>query len=196
MAISLKKGERVSLTKDNPGLDKIMIGLGWDANKGGILKGLFGGGDFDLDSSVFVLRHGKLVSPSRDTVYFHNLTHESGAIKHHGDNLTGGGDGDDEQITVQLSKLPSDVDRLVFAVNIYSAKTRNQHFGMVKNAFIRIVNEDTNEEMLRYNLTDDYSGKTAMIFAEIYKKDNEWKFKAIGEGTSHGSIAEMSEKFR
>ena len=210
MAISLKKGERVSLTKDNPGLSKIMIGLGWDpatkeegGKKKGFLASLFGGDDdsgrprkdFDLDASVFVLKNDKLVDKG-DIVYYGHLKHSSGAIIHQGDNLTGEGEGDDENILVDLSNIPLSYNKLVFVVNIYSATARGQHFGMVNNSYIRIVDQSNNTEILRYNLQDKYDGKIAMIFGEIYKKDGEWKFNAVGEGTDDGSISKLADRYR
>ena len=191
MSVNLQKGQRVSLSKDREGLSKIMVGLGWDAaevKKHGLFG--FGGGsthNIDCDASVILLKNGRLES-SKDVVYFGNLKHASGAVKHMGDNLTGDGDGDDEQIMIDLSKLPPEYDRLVIALNIYQAAQRHQHFGMIKNAFCRLVDERRHEEMCRYNLTDSYPNQTAMIFGEIYREGSEWKFNAIGQGTKDNSI--------
>ncbi|MBR4373149.1 MAG: TerD family protein, partial [Treponema sp.] len=184
MAISLVKGQKVSLTKEKPGLSEIFVGLGWDEvqQNSGLLGSLFGKKqDIDCDASVYLLKGGKLKSED-DMVFFNNLKHKSGAVTHHGDNLTGGGDGDDEQISISLQKVPAEYDRIVIAVNIYKASERKQHFGLVKNAFIRVVDKSTNTEICRYNLTDDYSGKTGAIFGEVYREGGEWKFGAVGEG--------------
>ena len=138
--------------------------------------------------------NGRLVNKS-DVVYFNNLTHFTGAVKHMGDNLTGGGDGDDEQIVIDLNRLPPEYDRVVLVVNIYQAYTRNQHFGMINNAFIRLVNMANGQEMLRYNLTENYGGMTAMIFGEIYRHAGEWKFNAVGSGTKDGSIGDLAQRY-
>ncbi len=198
MAVNLQKGQKVSLVKSNgKKLTKLMVGLGWDAAQaeGGFFKKLFSGKkDIDCDASVFVCKNGKLVD-NADIVYFGNLQHNSGAVKHMGDNLTGDGEGDDEQIFVDLDKIPSDYDKLVFVVNIYKAVDRNQHFGMIKNAFIRIVDSETNEELCRYNLSDNYDNMLAMVAGEVYKKNGEWKFNAIGNGTTDTGLAELSRRF-
>ena len=193
MAISLKKGQKVDLTKGNPGLSKLLIGLGWDPveqKKGGLFGSIFGGSapDIDCDASVLVCKGGRL-SGKKDVVYFGNLKHPSGAIVHTGDNLTGEGEGDDEQILVDLTAVPADYDKLVFVVNIYDCESRKQDFGMIANAFIRICDERTGEEFCRYNLSESYAGMTAMIFGEIYRYNGEWKFNAIGSGYSGGLAA-------
>lgn len=192
MSVNLQKGQKVSLTKEAPQAHRILVGLGWDAKK----KGLFGGGsDFDLDASCFALRNGRLTS-KKDICYFGNKNVMKNAIYHHGDNLTGDGDGDDEQITVDLDKLDSDVDKIVFVVNIYMAKMRRQSFGDVKNAFIRLVDENTGAELFRYNLSDGSVDKVAgLIFAEIYKHNDEWKFNAIGEGTKEASVEKLASLY-
>ena len=201
MGISLVKGQKVNLAKDGGGsLDNILVGLGWDAasSKGkGLLGSLFGGGqaNIDCDASVMILNNdGKFVR-REDLVYFGNLIHPSGAVRHMGDNLTGEGEGDDEQVLVQLSKLPADCGKIVFIVNIYDCVKRNQHFGMINNAFIRIVDGTSNKEFLRYNLTEDYAGKTSLIVGEIYKHNGEWKFAAVGEATTDPGIADIVRKF-
>lgn len=200
MSVSLQKGQKVSLTKDNTGLNKIMIGLGWDATKpqrSGGLAGLFGmtkTQDIDCDASVLLLQNGKLVSRN-DIVYFGNLKHSSHAVIHQGDNLTGDGEGDDEQILVELSKIPPEYDRIVLVVNIYQAVKRQQHFGMIANAFCRLVDMRNNQELCRYNLTEDYSGMYAMIFGELYRHQNEWKFNAIGQGTQDPDLGELSARY-
>ena len=192
MSVNLQKGQKVSLTKEAPQAHRILVGLGWDAKK----KGLFGGdSDFDLDASCFALRDGRLTS-KKDICYFGNRDVMKKAIHHHGDNITGAGDGDDEQITVDLDKLDSDVDKIVFVVNIYMAKMRRQSFGDVKNAFIRLVDENTGAELFRYNLSDGSVDKVAgLIFAELYKHNDEWKFNAIGEGTQEASVEKLASLY-
>ena len=199
MSVSLQKGQKVSLSKDNPGLSRIVVGLGWDEaqpQRGGFLGGLFSGGvqDIDCDASAILLQNGKFVNKG-DVVYFGNLTHASRAVQHMGDNLTGAGEGDDEQIVIDLQRVPQQYDRIVIVVNIYSAYQRKQHFGMIRNAFIRIVNAANGQEMLKYNLTENYSGMTAMVFGEIYRYNGEWKFNAIGSGTNDGTISDLVRRY-
>jgi len=201
MAISLQKGQKVDLTKGNAGLSQIMIGLGWDPveqKKGGLLGGLLGGGkaqEIDCDASVLMLNeNGKLVS-NKNLIYFGNLRSESGSVWHTGDNLTGDGDGDDEQIVAVLNQIPSSIHKLLFVVNIYDCVKRRQDFGMIQNAFIRVVNKDNNQELLKYNLTENYAGKTALIVGEIYRHGSEWKFGAIGEGTHDTSLGEVIKRY-
>jgi len=199
MSVNLKKGQKVDLRKDNgESLRNVMIGLGWDEkedNKGGFFSKLFSvKQDIDCDASVIVCRDGKLADNS-DIVFYNNLKHKSGAIQHMGDNRTGDGDGDDEQVSVKLADVPSVYDKIVFVVTIYQAGERNQHFGLIKNAFIRIVDNDTNKEMCRFDLTDDYSGSTAMIFGEVYRKDGGWKFNAIGQGTQDHSVSAIAKRY-
>lgn len=202
MAISLKKGQKIDLTKGNPGLNKLMVGLGWDpvenGGGGGFLKGLFGGGggaNIDCDASVFMLNQDKKLTKKENLVYFGNLKSKCGSVKHMGDNLTGQGDGDDEQIYVELNKIPADVNYLVFVVNIYDCAKRKQDFGMIKNAFIRVVNGDNNQEAVKFNLTDSYAGKTSLIVGEVYRHNTEWKFAAVGEGTTDASLGNLSKRF-
>lgn len=183
MPVSLQKGQKVSLTKDNPGLKKVVVGLGWDVNA------FDTGGDFDLDASAFLLNDSGKVSGSDDFVFYGNLSHPSGSVVHQGDNLTGVGDGDDEQIKVDLSKVPDSVTKIAFTVTIYEPEQRKQNFGQVENAFIRIYNEETGEEMLRYDLGEDFSIETAAVFGELYKNGSEWKFNAIGSGFQGGLAA-------
>ena len=183
MAVSLQKGQKVSLTKGNPGLTKVVVGLGWDVNQ------FDTGGDFDLDASAFLLGDDGRVTCSEDFVFFGNLAHPSGSVQHMGDNLTGAGDGDDEQIKIDLSKIPANITRIAFTVTIYEPEKRQQNFGQVNNAFIRIYNEQTGEEMLRYDLGEDFSIETAAVFGELYKNNNEWKFNAIGSGFQGGLAA-------
>ena len=180
MAINLQKGQKVSLTKGNPGLKKVVVGLGWDVNQ------FDTGGDFDLDAAAFLLTDSGKVSRQEDFIYFGNLTHPSGSVQHMGDNLTGAGEGDDEQIRVDLSKVPEHITKIAFTVTIYEPEQRRQNFGQINNAFIRIYNEDTGEEMLRYDLGEDFSIETAAVFGEVYKNGSEWKFNAIGSGYQGG----------
>ncbi len=194
MSVSLQKGQKVSLTKDNAGLSKVIIGLGWDeAQK---KAGFFAKKPepIDCDASAFALQGGKLVY-KEDIIYFGNLRHPTGTIQHMGDNLTGAGEGDDEQIIVELARVPAEYDRIVVVVNIYQAVQRKQHFGMIKNAFIRLVDARNNMELCRYNLTEDYSGMTAMVFGEVYRHNGEWKFNAIGQGTNDNSVGELANRY-
>lgn len=183
MPISLQKGQKVSLTKDNPGLKNVMVGLGWDVNS------FDTGGEFDLDTAAFLLTDAGKVSASSDFVFYGNLTHPSGSVQHMGDNLTGEGEGDDEQIRIDLSKVPAEFTKIAFTVTIYEAEQRRQNFGQVGNAFIRICNEENGEEILRYDLGEDFSIETAAVFGELYKNGNEWKFNAIGSGYQGGLAA-------
>lgn len=183
MPISLSKGQKVSLTKGNPGLKNVVVGLGWDTNA------YDSGADFDLDASAFLLSATGKVSDSSDFVFYGNLKHASGSVQHMGDNLTGEGEGDDEQIKVDLSLVPASVSKIAFTATIYDAEKRNQNFGQVSNAYIRIYNELTNEEILRYDLGEDFSIETAIVFGELYKNNGEWKFNAIGSGYQGGLAA-------
>ena len=196
MSVSLQKGQKVSLSKENAGLANVMIGLGWDEAQP-TSRGFFAKKPkpIDCDASVILLQNGKFVDKG-DLVYFGNLRHKSGTVQHMGDNLTGEGDGDDEQILVDLSKVPAVYDRLVVVVNIYQAVQRGQQFGMIRNAFIRLVDGKTNREMCRYNLTDDYNGMTAMIFGEVYRHNGEWKFNAIGQGTTDPGLGELVSRYQ
>ncbi len=183
MPISLQKGQKVSLTKGNPGLKNVVVGLGWDVNQ------FDTGGSFDLDTAAFLLADTGRVSQPEDFVFYGNLTHPSGSVQHQGDNLTGDGDGDDEQIKIDLSQVPAHITRIAFTVTIYDADVRNQNFGQVNNAYIRIYNEATGEELLRYDLGEDFSIETAAVFGELYKHNDEWKFNAIGSGYEGGLAA-------
>lgn len=183
MPISLSKGQKVDLTKTNPGLKNILVGLGWDVNQ------FDSGSDFDLDASAFLLgENGKTTSDS-DFIFYSNLEHPSGAVTHMGDNRTGAGEGDDEQITVDLTKVPANISRIAFTVTIYEAEARRQNFGQVSNAFIRIYNKSNGEELLRYDLGEDFSIETAAVFGELYNHNGEWKFNAIGSGYQGGLAA-------
>lgn len=196
MAINLKKGQRISLKKEAPGLTKVMCGLGWDVAESKGLFGMFKGSDFDLDASVLCLTNNDKLKSKSDVIYFGNLKHSSGAITHLGDNLTGEGEGDDEQILVDLTSIPDDILKLVFVVNIYKAKQRQQSFGEVKNAFVRLVNLSNNKEIARYSLLgEEYDGKTGMILAEVYREQGEWKMEAIGKGVIVSGLQEMSNEY-
>ena len=202
MGVNLQKGQKVNLKKsDGQALSRIRIGLGWDPvkqeKKGGLFGSIFGGSapDIDCDASVIVCQGGRLASRD-DVVYFGNLKHSSGAIVHTGDNLTGEGEGDDEQILVDLTAVPAAYDKLVFVVNIYDCDSRKQDFGMIANAFIRICDENTGEEFCRYNLSESYAGMTAMIFGEIYRYNGEWKFNAIGQGTKDTGLNELARRYQ
>lgn len=179
MAISLSKGGNISLSKEAPGLTQIMVGLGWDARS-------TDGQDFDLDASAFLLAATGKVRSDADFIFYNQPRTADGSVAHGGDNRTGVGDGDDESINVDLGKIPADVQRIAVCVTIHEAEARRQNFGMVQNAFVRVVNAATNAEVARYDLSEDASTETAMIFAEVYRHNNEWKFKAIGQGYRGG----------
>ena len=203
MSVNLVKGQKVNLTKDSGGLRKVMVGLGWDEAQPTVKgwRALFAPKpqDIDCDASVILCgADGKLISRSlKETcIFYGNLSHPSGAIVHQGDNLTGGGEGDSEQIMIDLPGIPANISKLVFVVNIYDANVRRQHFGMIKNAFIRLVDQNARKEICRFNLTEDYSGMTGMIVGEIYRQGNEWEFNAIGQGVADASrITKLVEKY-
>jgi tellurium resistance protein TerD len=179
MGVSLSKGGNVSLTKQAPGLSAVVVGLGWDERT-------TSGQAYDLDASALMLGvSGRILSDSH-FVFFNNLTSPEGSVEHTGDNLTGDGEGDDEQIKVDLSRVPAEVDRIVFPVSIYEADNRRQNFGQVRNAFIRVVNQADGAELTRYDLSEDASNETAMIFGELYRHNGDWKFRAVGQGYSSG----------
>lgn len=179
MAISLTKGGNVNLSKEAPGLNKIIVGLGWDARS-------TDGAGFDLDASAFLVKLDGKVRTDNDFCFYNNKVVADGAVSHTGDNTTGAGEGDDETIKVELSKVPADLDKVVFAVTIHEAEVRKQNFGQVSHAYIRILNEDGGAEIARYDLSEDASIETAMIFGEIYRVGAEWKFKAVGQGFAGG----------
>lgn len=183
MPINLSKGQKVDLTKGNPGLKNIMVGLGWDVNA------FDSGSDFDLDAAAFMVGENGKCPTEKEFVFYGNLEHASGAVKHMGDNLTGEGEGDDEQIQIDLTKIPANIQRIAFTVTIYEAETRRQNFGQVQNAFIRIVDEATNTELIRYDLGEDFSIETAVVVGELYRNNGEWKFNAIGSGFQGGLAA-------
>ena len=179
MGVSLTKGGNVSLTKQAPGLSAVLVGLGWDER-------MTSGQAFDLDASALMLNPaGRILSDSH-FVFFNNLVSPDGSVEHTGDNLTGAGEGDDEQIKVDLAAVPAEVDRIVFPVSIYDAEVRRQNFGQVRNAFIRVVNSADDAELARYDLSEDASSETAMIFGELYRHSGDWKFRAVGQGYSTG----------
>ncbi|WP_131768410.1 TerD family protein [Candidatus Protofrankia californiensis] len=179
MGVSLSKGGNVSLTKEAPGLTNIVVGLGWDIRS-------TTGADFDLDASAIACRSDGKVLSDGHFVFFNNLKSPDGAIEHQGDNLTGEGEGDDEAINVSFASLPTEIDKVVFPVSIYDADSRQQNFGQVRNAFIRIVNGAGGAEIARYDLTEDASTETAMVFGEVYRHGSEWKFRAVGQGYASG----------
>lgn len=180
MAIVLKKGQKVDLTKGNASLKKILIGLGWDINK------YDGGNDFDLDAAAFCCGEDGKVINEADMIFYNNLKHSSGAIEHLGDSLTGDGDGDDEQILIDLASIPENINKISFTVTIHEAEERKQNFGQVSNAYVRVANSDTKEELIKYDLGEDFSIETAIVVAELYRNGAEWKFNAIGSGFEGG----------
>ncbi len=188
MGVNLTKGQKIDLTKGNPGLSKLIVGLGWDVNKFDTTSA------FDLDSTVFLTDENGKVTADSDFVFYGNLKHASGAVNHLGDNLTGQGSGDDEQIQVDLSKVPANISKIDFCVTIYDPEVRKQNFGQVANSFIRVVNEGTNEELLRFDLGEDFSVETSVVVAELYRHSGEWKFNAIGSGFS-GGLKALCEHF-
>ena len=179
MAISLSKGGNVNLSKESPGLNKIVVGLGWDSRA-------TDGAAFDLDASAFLVKADGKVRTDNDFCFYNNKLVSEGAVQHMGDNTTGVGDGDDETVKVELSKVSADLDKVVFAVTIYEADIRKQNFGQVNHAYIRVVNDETGQEIARYDLSEDASIETAMIFGEIYRVGSDWKFKAVGQGFAGG----------
>lgn len=187
MGVSLSKGGNVSLSKAEPGLSKILIGLGWDTRS-------TDGADFDLDASVFLLSSEGKVRSDSDFIFYNNLRSTDGSVEHTGDNRTGEGEGDDEAIKVNLGLVPADVDKLSVAVTIHDAQTRSQSFGQVANAFIRVVNDEKGNEIVRYDLSEDASTETAMIFGEVYRNASEWKFRAVGQGFA-GGLGPLARNF-
>jgi len=187
MAISLSKGGNLSLTKTDPSLSKILIGLGWDERA-------TDGGDFDLDASAFLLNITGKVRSEADFIFYNQLRSADGSVEHTGDNRTGQGDGDDESLKVDLSRVPADVDKIVITVTIHDADSRRQNFGQVANAFIRVVNDVTGQEVVRFDLAEDYSTETAMVFGELYRNNGEWKFRAVGQGYA-GGLRAMCQQF-
>lgn len=187
MAISLNKGGNLSLTKTDPNLHHLLIGLGWDER-------VTSGAEFDLDASVFLLTANGRVRGDHDFIFYNQLKSDNGAVEHTGDNRTGQGEGDDEVIKINLPMIPADIDKIVITVTIHDAYLRNQNFGQVANAFIRVVNEETGNEVVRFDLGEDYSIETAMVFGEVYRYNGEWKFRAVGQGYS-GGLAAMCAQY-
>jgi len=189
MAISLSKGQKISLQKEAPGLTKVIIGLGWDIKKTDT------GFDFDLDASCFMLGENEKIPSENYFIFYNNLKSPDGAVEHTGDNRTGVGEGDDEQIKVDLNKVSQQIKKIVFVVTIHDAKNRKQNFGQISNAYIRLINEETGQEVARYDLSEDYSTETAMLMAELYRHNNEWKMSAIGAGYNEGLDAIVKRYF-
>lgn len=187
MAVSLSKGGNVSLSKEAPGLSNIVVGLGWDSRA-------TDGAAFDLDASAFLLKEDGKVRNDSDFVFYNNAKSSDGSIEHTGDNTTGEGEGDDEQIKASLNNIPAEVTKISFAVTIHDADSRGQNFGMIQSAFIRVVNEANNQEIVRYDLSEDFSTETALIFGEIYRNAGEWKFKAVGQGFA-GGLGPLARNF-
>lgn len=187
MPINLTKGGNVNLSKEAPGMTKTTLGLGWNPR-------VTDGQAFDLDAIAFLLKADGKVGADTDFIYFNNLSSANGSVTHNGDNRTGDGDGDDETVTVDLSKVPADIEKVVLAVTIYDGQTRNQTFGQVGNAYIRVINDANNSEIARYDLSEDGSTETAMIFGELYKHNGEWKFRAIGQGFA-GGLGPLASSF-
>lgn len=177
--VNLVKGQRTDLTKGNPGLNNVLVGLGWDVNR-------YDGDSFDLDASVFLLAANEKVRKANDFVFFNNMRHESGAVVLSGDNRTGEGSGDDEKIKIDLSKIPTDIEKIDIVITIYDAANRLQNFGMVANAFVRVVDEATNKELLRFDLSEESSTKTGVVMGRLYRYNSEWKFQAVGDGYDGG----------
>ncbi|MCX7922573.1 MAG: TerD family protein [Clostridia bacterium] len=192
MAINLQKGQKVDLTKGNAGLSKIMVGLGWDPVK----RGFFSfAKDFDCDASVLMLNSSDRLVNNDSVIYFGSLKSKCGSVVHSGDNRTGDGEGDDEKIFIELDKIPPHICKLVFVVNIYDCVDRKQDFGLIKNAYIRVLNMANKQELVRFVLSESYAGKTTLVTGEIYRHENEWKFGAIGEGTSETSLREIISRY-
>lgn len=187
MSISLAKGSNVSLSKEEPGLSQILIGMGWDTRA-------TDGADFDLDASAFLLAESGKVRSDADFIFYNQLRSSDGSVEHTGDNRTGEGDGDDEALKVNLTGVPAEIQRVAIAVTIHEAEARRQNFGMVQNAFIRIVNDATGREITRYDLTEDASIETAMVFGEVYRHGGEWKFRAVGQGYQ-GGLAPLARNY-
>ena len=187
MAISLNKGGNISLSKTDPNLKNIIVGLGWDARP-------TDGADFDLDASAFMVKDDGKVRSDSDFIFYNQMRSTCGSVEHTGDNRTGAGDGDDEALIVLLDKVPTDIQKIAFTVTIHDADARRQNFGQVSNAYVRIVNKDTNNEVARYDLSEDASIETAMIFGEIYRHSGEWKFRAVGQGYA-GGLAALARQY-
>jgi tellurium resistance protein TerD len=188
MSINLSKGQKINLSKEEPGLRRVIVGLGWDTNK------YSGGDDFDLDASAFMIGDNGKVNNDLDFIFYNNLEHSSGSVIHTGDNRTGEGDGDDEEIIIDFSKIPTSIAKIGITVTIHDAIQRSQNFGQVSNAYVRIVNEESGREILRYDLTEEFSIETALIFCELYKYQGEWRFSAVGSGFQ-GGLASLCKNY-
>jgi stress response protein SCP2 len=188
MGVNLIKGQKVDLTKGNSALKALVVGLGWDSSNGGKT--------IDCDASALMLGEDGKISNIKSIIYFGNKKSKCNSVIHQGDNLTGAGDGDDEQIVIDLVKVPDDISKIVFVVNIYNCASKGQHFGMIKNAYIRIMDKSANGELVKFNLSNDYNNMTSLIMGEVYKNKGEWKFTAIGEGSTATSITELSAKYK
>ena len=188
MAITLSKGQKIDLTKSNPGLKKVIIGLGWDTNK------YSGGGEFDLDTSLFLVGTNGKVNNDKDFIFYNNPIGRNNAVIHKGDNRTGVGEGDDEQIFIEFDKVPTDVDKINVTITIHEALEKHQNFGQVSNAYVRVIDNDTEKELLRYDLGEDFSIETALVVCELYRHNGEWKFNAVGNGFS-GGLAALCQNF-
>jgi len=188
MGVNLVKGQKVDLTKGNASLKELVVGLGWDGSNGG--------NTIDCDASALMLDESGKLANTKSIIYFGNKKSKCKSVIHQGDNLTGAGDGDDEQIVVDLTKVPGDIAKIVFVVNIYNCASKKQHFGMIKNAYIRIMDKSANNELVKFNLSNDYDNMTSLIMGEVYKNKGEWKFTAIGEGATAVSITELSARYK
>ncbi|MBX4261826.1 TerD family protein [Clostridium estertheticum] len=187
MGVNLVKGQKVDLTKGNASLKTLVVGLGWDGSNGG--------DTIDCDASALMLGENGKLANSKSIIYFGNKKSKCKSVVHQGDNLDGAGSGDDEQIVVDLTKVPDDIDKIVFVVNIYNCASKGQHFGMIKNAYIRIVDNSANNELVKFNLSNDYNNMTSLIMGEVYRNNGEWKFTATGEGATATSITELSKRY-
>ena len=180
MAVNLRKGQKVDLTKGKPGLSKLLVGLGWDVNR------YDGSSEFDLDASAFLLDGSGRVSDDSDFIFYGNPRHSSGSVESTGDNRSGAGEGDDEQLKVDLARVPANIEKIAFVVTIYDAESRRQNFGMVSNSYIRVVDQNSGQELVRFDLGEDYSIETAIVVGELYRHAGEWKFNAVGSGFQGG----------
>jgi stress response protein SCP2 len=200
VSINLQKGQKIDLTKGNSKLSQLMVGLGWDPVKKsntGLLSSIFGAKapNIDCDASALLLDENKKLNNLENLVYYGNKTHASNSVIHMGDNITGDGDGDDEQIKVSLNNIPSNIHALIFVVNIYDCQKRKQDFGLIENAFIRIVDVSSGQELAKFNLSENYAGKTALVAGEVYRYNGEWKFAALGEATTDTSLSQLARKY-
>lgn len=199
LTISLVKGQKIDLTKGNAGLSKVVVGLGWDpavVEKKGFFGSKKSAVEIDCDASVILLDEKGRITNQKHVIYFANLQSPDGSVVHSGDNRTGDGDGDDETISINLGQVPADVSKIVFVVNIYDCVNRKQDFGLIQSAYIRVLNGSNQQELVKFNLTDDYSGKSSLIVGEIYRHGGEWKFSAIGEGSTDTTIGQLVKRYQ